>query len=91
MTDEIKTEKKECCCKELKGFLLTILASFLGCLVALCLYSAATKPQLPPPMIKSQCPIQQFEHHRHFMNGEPGIKHFNKDFRGDKILQILNT
>ena len=51
MTEEIKEEKK-CCSKDLKTFLLMILASFLGTLVALCIYSAATKPQIPPcPMM----------------------------------------
>lgn len=57
MTEEIKQET--CNCEkwsvgpEFKQFLLMILASFLGCLIALCLYSAAIKPQkhcpCPPP------------------------------------------
>lgn len=51
--EEIKNEKHVCNCekKELCRFLLTILGSFLGCLVALCLFSAVNKPQPPvPPM-----------------------------------------
>lgn len=67
--EEIKDEKKCCCCisDDYKRFLLTILASFLGCLVALCLYGATTRPQMPPQ--PCPCPIKrmeapQFEHHR---------------------------
>jgi len=66
--EEIKDEKKCCCCisDDYKKFLLTILASFLGCLVALCLYGATTRPQLPPQ--PCPCPIKRmespkFEHH----------------------------
>ena len=76
MTEEIKEEKKCNCCisPEYKQFLLTILAAFLGCLVALCLYNAARKPQLPPmpmPYYGQPCPIQKmhkfdrgFQHHK---------------------------
>jgi len=72
MTEEIKQEKKEqkCECKELKAFLLMILASFLGALVALCIYGAATRPQLPPPMINQPCPIQKFHKNNHHFDGE---------------------
>lgn len=57
MTEEIKQEtcnyEKWTISPEFKQFLLMILASFLGCLVALCLYSAAIKPKkhcpCPPP------------------------------------------
>lgn len=50
MSDEIKEEfkndkREHKCTKELKMFLLMILGSFLGCLVALCLFTAAVKPQ----------------------------------------------
>ena len=52
--NEIRNEEKKCNCekKELCRFLQTILGSFLGCLVALCLYGAAVKPQPPQP-----CPM----------------------------------
>lgn len=75
MTEEIKEEKKCNCCisPEYKQFLLTILASFLGCLVALCLYSAAMKPQLPPPPCGG-CPIKKMHQ---FHKGFPD-KHFQK-------------
>lgn len=93
MTDNINTEIKEekkCCCgnKALKIFLLNILGSFLGCLVALCLYSAATKPQISPCPMKAPCPIQQihqqrgFGHHKDFKGHRPEIK---KEFKGNKF------
>jgi hypothetical protein len=81
MAEEIKTEivedKKECKCrKELKLFLLMILGSFLGCLVALTLFTASIKPQAPqPPM-----PPQRIEAGR--MQHEMGAP--RGDFRGDR-------
>lgn len=64
-TKEEKTEEKKCCCECLKKFLLTSLAAFFGCLVALCLYSAATRPQFPPPpMMKGPHQMRPFEHGR---------------------------
>ncbi len=82
MTEEIKQEI--CNCEkwtigpEFKQFLLTILASFLGCIVALCLYSAAIKPKhcpCPPPP-------PRFEAVRHFdvYQGVP----LRGDFRPDR-------
>ena len=55
--------------------MLTVLGSFLGCLVALCLYNAATRPQLPPPPMQGPFPIQNFEHKK--FNHHP-------DFRGQR-------
>jgi hypothetical protein len=80
MTEEIKNEvleeKKECKCrKELKMFLLTILGSFLGCLVALTLFTAAIKPQPPMPQ---QLPPQRIEAIRMDVGAPRG------EFRGDR-------
>ena len=73
MTEEIKEEKKCNCCisPEYKQFLLTILASFLGCLVALCLYNASVKPKYPPAPNFGPCPIQKMhKFHKGFPNPE---------------------
>lgn len=86
MTDEIKEEIKEekkcnCCISaDYKRFLLTILASFVGCLIALCLYNASVKPPMPPqpcPIVRMEVP--QFEHHR---GPHPNFEHkkFDKKF-----------
>jgi len=93
MTDEINTEIKEekrCGCdkKALKIFLLNILGSFLGCLVALCLYNAAVRPQMPPCPMKAPCPIQQMHHQKDFGQHKDFRGHkpeFKKDFKGNKI------
>ena len=76
--EEIKDEKCKCDKKELKIFLLNILGSFLGCLVALCVFSAAVRPQLPPP---TQMPCHRMEHARfHHEIGRPpeNIKRFER-------------
>lgn len=77
MSEEIKTEIQEkekeekkcecgcgCKCEALKAFLLVVFGSFLGCLVALCLFSAVVKPKMPPipPQIFAPAPFQQVEH-----------------------------
>ena len=62
MTEEIKQENKWAISKEYRQFLLTILASFLGCLVALCLYNASLRPQ--PPVIHVDCPCAMHNMHR---------------------------
>lgn len=77
MTEEIKDEKKCNCCisPEYKQFLLTILASFLGALVALCLYNASLKPQYPPAPSFGPCPMHKMHKmHKGFPNPE-----FKKD------------
>ena len=62
--EEIKNEKKECGCekKALVKFLLIVLASFIGALIALCLYGASIKPHPPapvvPPKFEAQAPQQ---------------------------------
>lgn len=79
---EIKTEtvknEKWTVSDDFKNFLLTILASFLGCLVALCLYSAATKPPAKP------CPMPplRFEAPRH--HGIDAARPPKGDFRPDR-------
>lgn len=79
MTEEIKNEEvKECKCdkKALKIFLLNILGSFLGCLVALCVFSAAVKPQLPPPP-QMPCPrMEQPGFHHQFGKRPEGMRNF---------------
>ena len=53
MSDEIKDEKKCCNCYYVsdgyKRFLVGMLSSFIGCLVALSLYHGGLYPQTPPP------------------------------------------
>lgn len=68
MTEEIKQEN----CKretwtispDFGKFLLTILASFLGCLIALCLYSAAVKPSFKPCNVPPPPRFEAPMHHR---------------------------
>lgn len=80
MADEIK-EEKVIISKEYKCFLLNILGSFLGCLVALCLFSAAVKPQTPPPI---PCHCQKMMHHKQFPGDFKGNK-MHKNFEGKKF------
>lgn len=105
MTEEIKTEVKEekkvCNCKELKLFLLVILASFFGCLVALCIFAAATKPQLPPMPPKMYGPAAvghfghgKFKHHKK-MKFEKRMKKFGEipnrpEFKGENFPQDID-
>ena len=62
--EELKNEKKECGCEKraLVKFLLLVFASFIGTLIALCLYGASIKPQPPvpvmPPRFEAQAPQQ---------------------------------
>ena len=70
---EEKTDKnsfgKICKCQELSGFLLTVFASFLGALIALCLYNAAARPSFPPPPpMKAMPKIHQNVEHGRFDN-----------------------
>lgn len=81
MTEEIKENEKQCnCClsPEYKQFLATILASFLGCLVALCLYSAATRPQLPPCNCSGPCPVKMHKFHKGFPEQQFKKENFHK-------------
>ena len=86
---EIKDENQKCCCcisKEYKQFLATLLAAFLGCLVALCVYSNALKPQMPPcPCGCSYghgCPIHKM--HQKFDKPHKHFKGEHKQFKGEK-------
>ena len=95
MTEEIKEEKKCQCCisPEYKQFLLTILAAFLGCLVALCLYSAAVKPKMPTPPpygFGGPCPIHKMQmHHPRFERGFDGPHKFkHKQFKNREVKPI---
>ena len=97
MSEEIKEELKqktdkkcECTGKCIKVFLLGIFASFLGCLLALLIFGAATKPKMPPaPMMFGPPQAQQSQmfHHGKFKHGEfkgpeSGFPH---KFRGEKF------
>ena len=95
MSEEIKEELKEEKCKKCDGkcvkvFLLGILASFLGCLLALLIFSAATRPKMPPaPMMFGPPRAQQVQmfHPEKFRHGEfRGPKsEFRHKFRGEKF------
>ena len=65
-----KQEKCECKGKCIKIFLLGILASFLGCLVALCLFSAVKRPPMPPQKMMFGPPHVQQIHNEKFKHGE---------------------
>ena len=94
MTEEIKAEIQEkekeekcgcgCKCEALKAFLLVVFGSFLGCLVALCLFSAAMKPKMPPmpPKMLAPAPFHQVEHGK--LGSQKGMRHEFKerDFEG---------
>ena len=99
MTEELKQEEKccKCECKELLAKLAIITAgSFIGCLLALCVFNTFANPQLPPPPAKpaiQQHHFQQpptdgrFDKHGKFhpyMNKSEGFKkHHQKDFKKD--------
>ncbi|MBR1776433.1 hypothetical protein IJ750_05115 [bacterium] len=74
MSDEIKTEEKECKCfchsKAFKNFLTIALGTFVGVYCALCLFTALHKPPMMPPMgprfgHMHGCPCHMM-HHKHF-------------------------
>lgn len=87
MSEEIKEElrdEKKCNCdkKELNRFLLTILGSFLGCLVALCLYGATVKPQ-PPQPAPMPCALNKMHNPGIVEHNGPHHDFHRKDFRRD--------
>lgn len=84
--EEIKNEKCTCDKKALKIFLLNILGSFLGCLVALCVFSAAVKPQLPPPPQMPCFRMEQPRFHHQFGRHPQGIRKF-EGRRFDKRIE----
>jgi len=84
MTDEIKTEEKECKCfchsKAFKKFLTIALGTFVGVYCALSLFAALHRPPVMPPAAGPYgfggmrgCPCQI--HHHHFDK----MKRFDKD------------
>ena len=89
MTDEIKTEEKECKCfcksEAFKKFLTIALGTFVGVYGALSLFTATHRPPMPPcPMgfgapapVAAPCPFKH--HHRHFVKDNGG---FHKEFKG---------
>ena len=80
MTEEINQETKSSqwsISPDFAKFLLTILATFIGCLIALCLFSAVTRPQgkpccYPPPRFEAPMyhhrgefrPHKPYKHHK---------------------------
>ena len=88
MTEEIKTEEKEtkkvCNCGCLEKFLVVLFASFLGALLALCLYNAAARPDFPPQTIIN-CPQQEFGYKKfhHFKGVPPEFKKQKFDKKGE--------
>lgn len=83
--EEIKTETKGCNCdkKELSRFLLMILGSFFGCLLALCLFSAVKKPQPPMPVMPMMPPQITAPYHHHMDCNCPCHRHHG-EFRPDR-------
>lgn len=84
MTDEVLNEEKQCnciCCKLWKSecfrkFLMTLLASFIGCSLAILLF-APKPPKMPcpkfmhkGPMMERPLPPPPYMHHRDFRGGE---------------------
>ncbi|MBQ7449955.1 hypothetical protein IJS77_00945 [bacterium] len=99
MSEEIKEEQtKKCECKGkcVKIFLMSVLASFLGCLIALCIFSAATKPKFPPqPMMHGPMYIQNIghgfnPHQKHFKDFKGQRPDFQQNFRGQDIQRNFN-
>ena len=93
--EEPKKEKKEFMSDEYKRFLLTILASFLGCLVALCLYGATIKPTFSPPPINPYYQMQRFDHDKFYK--KPPISHIihpflhMKEEASGRVFRVLRT
>ena len=85
--EEVKNEKRCCYCisEGYKRFLLTILGSFVGCLIALCLYNASVGfPQLPPPPCH-RVEFVEFDYNEEipeFEHQKPAKKFEHKDFEG---------
>ena len=83
--EELKNEKKECGCEKraLVKFLLLVLASFIGALIALCLYGASIKPQPPVPVMPPRFEAQAPQAHPSGCNCK---KHgdFKQDVRPDR-------
>ncbi len=81
MTEEIKQEtennSKWSISPDFAKFLLTIAASFIGCLVALCLFTAAIRPpERPcPPAMHLRYDAPYYDGHREFKPDHPHKKH----------------
>lgn len=91
MTEEIKQENTNNCqwsiSPDFAKFLLTILASFVGCLVALCLFTAVIRPPERPycPMTPPSYDAPYHHGQGHFKPDCPYKKHKmeakKKDFK----------
>ena len=89
MSEELKNNEKccNCNCEEiLKKLAITCTGSFIGCLLALCVFSALTRPMLPPPpcaQIANRIPpasatFDRPQRHHHKM-GKKEFKHHKFD------------
>jgi len=92
MTEELNQNEKKCnCeCKELLAKLAIITTgSFLGCLLALCVFTTFAKP--PIPTNTHPCPYSQAKfkkeippHHKEFKKPDKYYHKFDKkEFKGD--------
>ncbi len=80
MTEEIKEEQVKpnqwSISPDFRNFLLTILASFFGCLVALCLYNATIRPPVKPCPCPAKPPVYGAPyHHRGEFRPDRPYKH----------------
>lgn len=87
MSDEIKTEEKECKCfcksEAFKKFLTIALGTFVGVYCALSLFAALHRPPVMPPGPMffnggmNGCPCQMHKHHSGFDRaGKPDFRKF---------------
>ena len=93
MTEECKQQEEKKCnceCKDLFTKLaIATTGSFVGCLLALCVFTTFTKPQIPPMYGPYPPAKTQFENKNHPRQGN--FKHHKtyhpkldkKDFKGD--------
>ncbi len=85
MSEEIRNEGKVCKCEDaFKKFAILTTAAFTGCFLALCVFSALTRPQMPPMPMPEQrhynAPIPQ-EFHR---PDRPERFEQKRDFQGKR-------
>jgi len=88
MSDEIKTEEKECKCfcksKGFRNFVTIALGTFVGVYCALSLFAALHRPPMMPPNAfgpnfgpRHGCPVKMIRHH-HFRGDRPDFQRPDK-------------
>ena len=86
MSDEIKEEKKCCNCYYVsdgyKRFLVGMLSSFIGCLVALSLYHGGLYPQTPSPCYCQSYEMYEFDEYPEMENEDISGQVEHKKFAG---------